>query len=277
MAEIVSVHAVSHTPVMLNFPHAIEAHEREAIFAAFAQVGRDILQAAPDTLVVVSDDHLHNFFLNNFPAFCIGTAPAYQTPVEHWLKAERQVLAGDAELGAYLLGEALRNDFDPAFSMDLTLDHGVLVPLQLAGLAGRVRVLPLIVNCVQPPLPTMSRTLQWGRFIGRALRSHAGCRRVAVLATGGLSHDVGTPRMGAVNEDFDRRFLQLLAAGDDQALAEETAARVNEAGNGAEEVRNWLVAHGAAGGAPFETMYYKAVPGWYTGIGLARWRMGGRG
>lgn len=274
MAEIVSVHAVSHTPVMLNFPQAIAADEREAIFATFAQVGREILQAAPDTLVVVSDDHLHNFFLNNFPAFCIGTAPSYPTPVEHWLKAERQVLPGDAELGAHLLGEALHNGFDPAFSMDLTLDHGVLVPLQLAGLTGRVRVLPLIVNCVQPPLPALSRCLQWGGFIGQALRRHAGCARVAVLATGGLSHDVGTPRMGAVNEDFDRRFLQLLGGGDDQALVAQTAACINDAGNGAEEVRNWLVARGAAGGAPFEVMYYKAVPGWYTGIGLARWRMG---
>lgn len=273
MADITGIFAASHTPVMLNFPEAIPDADRQSIFAAFQQLGRELRESKPDAVIVISDDHVHNFFLDNFPAFCIGAAATYATPVEHWLKADRQTLQGDAALGAHLLGEALQHDFDPSFSMELTLDHGVLTPLHLAGLAGHVPVVPLLVNCVQPPLPTMRRAVQWGTMLRDAIASYQGCKRVAILATGGISHDIATPRMGSVNEAFDREFLRLLAAGDEAPLVRYATGHVNEAGNGAEEIRTWLVAHGAAAGAVFEPIYYKAVSNWYTGIGLGRWRM----
>lgn len=273
MADIVSIHATSHTPVMINFPDAIPAQDRQDIFAAFRSVGAEILAARPDAVVVISDDHVHNFFMNNFPAFCIGAAASYPTPVEHWLKVNKQTLRGDAALGAYLLGEALNSGFDPSFSMDLTLDHGVLTPLHLAEMAADVAVVPLLVNCVQPPLPPMSRALQWGRFLGKALHAYKGCERVSILATGGISHDIATPRMGLLNEAFDRTFMSLLGGEDDAALVRYATDHVNEAGNGAEEIRTWLVAHGAAQAlnARFEPIYYKGVASWYTGIGLGRW------
>ena len=274
MADIVSIHATSHTPVMINFPDAIPDDDRNRIFATFREVGQSILEADPDVVVVVSDDHMHNFFLDNLPAVCIGAANTYETPVEHWLKLDRQKLRGDAQLGSYLIRQALDHDFDPAFSMELTLDHATLAPLHLAGLAQRVSVVPVMINCVQPPLPSMRRALQWGQFLGRALRSYPGCQRVAVLATGGLSHDIATPRMGLVNDGFDREFLRRLAAGDDSALLAYATEHVNEAGNGAEEVRTWLMAHGAALGGQFEALYYQPIPNWYTGIGLGRWLTG---
>ena len=276
MAEITGIFAASHTPVMLNFPDAIPDADRTEIFDAFQQLGAELRASRPDAVIVVSDDHVHNFFLDNFPAFCIGAAASYATPVEHWLKADRQTLKGDAALGAHLLGEALHNGFDPSFSMELTLDHGVLTPLHLAELAGQVPVVPLLVNCVQPPLPTMRRALQWGAMLRDAIASYQGCQRIAILATGGISHDIATPRMGSVNEAFDREFLRLLAARDDAALVRYATDHVNEAGNGAEEIRTWLVAHGAAAGGAFEPVYYKAVSNWYTGIGLGRWRPPGQ-
>jgi aromatic ring-opening dioxygenase catalytic subunit (LigB family) len=274
MAELVGVFAASHTPVMLNFPDAIPDQERAVVFDAFQSLGAALRGCRPDVVVVISDDHLHNFFLDNFPAFCIGAAPQYATPIEHWLKAPKSVLPGDTALGAYLLQEALAADFDPAFSMELTLDHGVLTPLELAGITSEVRVVPIMINCVQPPFPSMRRCLQWGRFLGDAIASYPGDTRIAVLATGGLSHDIATPRMGLVNEDFDRRFLDLLAAGDNDALVRYATDHVHEAGNGAEEIRTWLLAHGAARGARFATQYYKAVGNWYTGIGIGAWDVG---
>ena len=45
----------------------------------------------------------------------------------------------------------------------------------------------------------------------------------------------------------------------------------NEAGNGAAEVRNWLVAHGAAGGSGFKLLGYHPYPEWYVGCGFAAW------
>jgi aromatic ring-opening dioxygenase catalytic subunit (LigB family) len=281
MAELVGLFAASHTPVMLNFPGAIPDDDRETIFDAFKSLGVRIRECRPQTVIVVSDDHVHNFFLDNFPAFCIGAAADYATPVEHWLKVDRQRLAGDADFGAHLLGEALQQGFDPSFSMQLTLDHGVLTPLHLAGVASQVRVVPLLINCVQPPLPTMKRAWQWGRLVADAVKSYRGCERIALVATGGISHDIATPRMGFVNEVFDREFLRLLAAGTDEAgveaLLHHATEHVDEAGNGAEEIRTWLLAHGAARGAAFQPLYYKAVANWYTGIGLGSWALPSRG
>ena len=274
MAEIVGIFAVSHTPVMLQFPDAIPARDREEIFAAFRAIGKDIAAARPQALVVLSDDHLHNFFLSNLPAICVGAAERYPTPVEHWLKAEKRVLPGDANLGAYLLTKALESDFDPALSMELTLDHGVLTPLELAGVAQDIPLVPILFNCVQPPLPTMRRCYQFGKWLGKALRAYENVERIAVIATGGISHDIATPRMGMVNEKFDRELLRLLEAADADGAVRFATDHVSEAGNGAEEIRMWLAAMGCADGRPFRTRYYRAVHDWYTGIALGTWGAG---
>lgn len=272
MADIVGIYAASHTPVMLNFPDLVGDDDREAVYGGFLELGARIKAADPQAVIVISDDHLHNFFLDNFPAFCVGAASRYASPIEHWLKAEKRMIPGDPGLGAYLIDAAFKADFDPAFSMNLTLDHGTLTPLELAGVDHSVAVVPLLVNCVQPPLPTMRRCVQWGSFLGDALRAYTGLERVAILATGGLSHDVGTPRMGMVNPDFDQRLLDLLTAGDPAGAAAFATQHVDSAGNGAEEVRTWLIAAGAAAGAHFETIFYRPVPQWYTGIGIGEWR-----
>ena len=271
MAKVAGVFAASHTPVMLNFADAIPVRQRDAVFAAFEDLGRRIAACAPDVLVVISDDHLHNFFFDNFPAVCIGAAESYPTPVEHWLKAEHRILPGHAAFAAHLLNEALDGEFDPSFSMELTLDHGVLTPLELAGVARTTPLVPLLINCVQPPMPSMRRCLQWGRLLRRAITSFDGAGRIAVLATGGLSHDLATPRMGLLNDAFDAEFVRLLGGSDDDAVAVFAAKHVHEAGNGAEEVRTWLVARGAAQGAPLEVIFHQGIADWYTGICLAQW------
>lgn len=273
MAKIVAIHATSHTPVMLNFPDAIPARHRDEIFSAMKEMGAALAAARPQAIVVLSDDHVHNFFLNNMPALCIGAAEKYPTPVEHWLKAEKRILPGDARLGAFLLTNALENSFDPALSMELTLDHGILTPLELAGISRDVPIVPILINCVQPPLPPMRRCYEFGRWLGRALRAYPDLERVAILATGGISHDLATPRMGMVNEKFDRDLLELFESGDADATVQYTATHVHEAGNGAEEMRMWLAAMGAADGAKFTRRYYRAVSDWYTGIGMGSWEV----
>ena len=273
MADIVGIYAASHTPVMLQFPEAIPVQDREEIFSVYRRIGEAIAAARPQALVVFSDDHLHNFFLNNLPAICIGAAEEYPTPVEHWLKADKRVLKGDASLGAYLLTNALESGFDPAFSMELTLDHGVLTPLELGGVARDVPVVPVLFNCVQPPMPAMRRCYDFGLWLGKALRAYEGLERVAILATGGISHDLATPRMGMVNEKFDRELLRLLEAAEAEGAVKFATDHVHEAGNGAEEIRMWLAAMGCAAGRPFRTQYYRAVQDWYTGIALGSWAL----
>jgi aromatic ring-opening dioxygenase catalytic subunit (LigB family) len=268
MAELTGIYTASHTPVMLNFPDSIPAALRSEIFGAYASMGRGFESGKPDVLVVLSNDHLHNFFLNNFPALCIGTAESYESPIEHWLKAKRRVFAGNQELGTYLLQEALQADFDPSFSMEMVLDHGSLTPLELAGIDPTLPIVPILFNCVQPPMPTMRRCYQFGKFLGDAIRRYKGVERVAILATGGISHDIATPRMGMVNQEFDETLLKLLEDGDTDAVVNFATEQVHTAGNGAEEIRMWIAAMGAAGELPFQRVYYHSVNDWYTGIGI---------
>ena len=270
MAEVTAIFTASHTPVMFHFPHLVSDELREEIFGAYRSMGQSFLDSRPDALIVLSNDHLHNFFLDNFPALCIGAAESYESPVEHWLKAKRRVLPGDQAFGAFLLQEALEADFDPSFSMEMVLDHGSLTPLELGGIDPALPIVPVLFNCVQPPMPSMRRCYQFGKFLGDAIRRYDGVGRVAVLATGGISHDIATPRMGMVNREFDETFLRLLGAGDAQAVVRYATDGVHTAGNGAEEVRMWIAAMGIADGLPFTTTYYRAVNDWYTGIGLGR-------
>lgn len=272
MSELVGVFAAAHTPVMINLADNASENVRNDVFAAYRDLGRRITEREPDVLVVISDDHLHNFFLDNFPAFCIGAAAQYPGPIEAWLKTDQATVAGDPELGAHLLFEVMERGFDPSFTMQFTLDHGYVVPLELAGIRGHHRIVPIHVNTVQPPMPSMGRCLAFGQALGAAIRSWSADVRVAVLATGGISHDVGTPRMGMLNEEFDRQFLRRLASGDTDSLVAYAAANVDQAGNGAEEVRSWLIAHGIAGGS-FSTLYYRGVAEWYTGIALGEWEI----
>ena len=287
MAEIVSIHAVSHTPVMINFPQAASPQAKSEVDRAFQKMGQQVVKAQPDVLLILSDDHLHNFFLNNLPAFCIGAAGQYEAPVEHWLKVNKRVLPGDSALGTYLLEQALERNFDPALSMELVLDHGFITPLELAGIPGDIPIVPVLINCVQPPLPRMGRCYEFGKMLAQALLNDKSSKRVSVIASGGISHDLSTPRMGMINEAFDRQFIEHLRSGQSVQAIEHAANLVHLAGNGAEEVRMWLTAmgmtqtlvaagrvtHSVQGHAPFELDFYQAIHAWFTGIGLGHWAL----
>jgi hypothetical protein len=78
--------------------------------------------------------------------------------------------------------------------------------------------------------------------------------------------------MGMVHEAFDREFLRLLGQDDDAALLEYANGHVNEAGNGTEEIRTWLIARGIAGPASLDVITYRALPDWYIGVSLVEWR-----
>lgn len=270
MAEIAGIFAVSHTPVMTNLPGNPPEDLSSGVFTAFKALGEEIAAIRPDVMLLISDDHLHNFF-DTVPAFCLGLGDSFPSPVEDWLKVEKRQIPGNPAFAAHVLGSLFSSGFEPALSMELTLDHGMITPLELAGISGQFPCVPLLVNCVQPPLPLMSRCIAIGRAVREAILSWDNPARVVVLATGGLSHDVGTPRMGAINEEFDRTFLQLLGQGEAEPLAAYSQDHVNEAGNGAEEIRNWLVAHGIGDCRGFMLDQYAPVTDWYTGIGLGRW------
>ena len=78
---------------------------------------------------------------------------------------------------------------------------------------------------------------------------------------GGLSHFVGEPRVGDIDEEFDRWFLDQLGRGDLSEILAVPNDVLAEAGNGTGEVRAWVALAAAMGGAAGEVLA-SARPGY---------------
>ena len=72
---------------------------------------------------------------------------------------------------------------------------------------------PIIMNTFYPPTqPSMSRAIEFGQSLLRAIKAWDSDKTVAVIASGGLSHFV-------CDETFDRNIIELLQAYDFDALS----------------------------------------------------------
>lgn len=275
--RIVGAFTASHSPGITAWPERAEPAQREAVENAFADVRDKIAALEPDAVIAVSVEHFTNFNFGNLPAFAIATGESYLGPVTAematFLNVEQHTYPGHPRLGRHLYEYALRSDFDPALvEGGLDFDENFCVPFKHLDPSSTYPLVPIIVNGVNPPWPTARRCYEFGRMIRRAVEAQSDAQRVVIVATGGLSHWVGLPESGQVNEDFDRDFLARLVAGDPERLVDYDPADIDAAGNGAHEIRTWLVAAGAAQ-VPFDVLAYEPVPAWLTGTSIAAARL----
>lgn len=268
MAELVAAVAASHAPMLTAAPDTAEPGQRERVYAAMAALRRELEAARPDALVICSNEHFTNFFLDNFPPFCIGVGDRHVGPAEAWLRIPRGPVPGHPDLGRWLVERALAEDFDPAFSEDLCLDHGIMTVLHLLDPERRIPVVPIVQNCAVAPMPSLSRCYRLGTVLRRAIEAWPGSARVALIGAGGLSHWVGMPGMGRINAEFDRWFLDRLAAGRVEDVTALTDAEVERAGNGAHEIRSWLTVAGAVAQKRARVLAYEPITAWVTGMGV---------
>ncbi len=272
MAELVGIYAASHGPLIVRNWEVLSPACKNAITSGFNELGRRINAARADVLIVISPDHWVNFSLDNLPAICVGVGETHDGPPEPWLAAyPHKQMPGHAPLAQHIAAHAFTRGFEPSVSYKLALDHGFCIPLWKAGVAPLPAIVPIVMNTVEPPFPTVHRCYEWGAVLADAIASFPGNARVAILATGGLSHSIGEATMGAIDEAFDRECLQHFATGDREALFRFLDQRMEAAGNGTAEVRNWLAAHGAAGARGFDLIHYSALSEVYVGCGFASW------
>jgi len=123
-------------------------------------------------------------------------------------------------------------------------------------------IVPIMLNTYYPPnQPTPKRCYQLGRAIRQAVEAWPTRQRVAIVASGGLSHFF-------VDEDLDRYVLELLAKKDGDALVTLPTGKL-ESGNS--EIRNWIMVSGMVTG--LRSDYTQYIPVHRTplgsGIGLA--------
>jgi aromatic ring-opening dioxygenase catalytic subunit (LigB family) len=274
MADLVGIYAASHGPMIVRNWKTLAPAEKSSLDGAFSELGARIKAAKPDVLVVISPDHWVNFFIDNLPAICVGVGEEHDGPPEPWFREfPHRKMAGHPALAAHIVHTALERDFEPSVSYKLALDHGFCIPLWKAGLDPLPPIVPVILNDLEPPFPSVKRCYAWGGVLAQAIKSFPGDLRVAILATGGLSHSIGEPTMGRIDEAFDRGCIRRFEAGDAPALFEFLDERLPAAGNGASEVRNWVAAHGAARGRGFDLIHYDPIPNVYVGCGFASWKL----
>jgi len=275
MAELVGVFAASHGPIIARDWEIMPAAHRDKLKAGFDELGQRLAACHPDVLVVVSPDHWVNFFISNLPAVCIGIGEEHDGPPEPFMQKvyPHTRLKGHPAFGRHLLDTALAHDFEPALSYRLRLDHGTCIPLWRMGVDIALPIVPLIVNDLEEPMPSIRRCLAWGRLLRQAIESYREPLRIAVLGTGGLSHSIGEPTMGWIDEAFDHSCIEHFGDGDDERLAAFLTEALPRTGNGAHEIRDWVVAHAAAGSKGFELIDYFPSPQTLVGAGFAAWKL----
>jgi hypothetical protein len=94
--------------------------------------------------------------------------------------------------------------------------------------------------------------------------------RVAILATGGLSHFPGSPRIGEIDTQFDHQLLEVMRQGKGPNLADYSVEELLKAGDS--EFLNWMVVVGTVGDA--RASYTSYMPDLVaTGWGFVSWKL----
>jgi aromatic ring-opening dioxygenase catalytic subunit (LigB family) len=267
MGQLVFAGAMSHAPGIAVFADAAEEGQRKRFFAAIDEVREQLARAKPDVLVIIAPDHFANFFIDNMPSACVTTGASYVGPIEEWLGMPRTTIPGAPGLAKAILARAFANDIEPSFSESVMLDHGVMIALKLLTPALDVPIVWVMQNCQVPPLMSLKRCHALGHAIREAI--DASDLRVAVLGTGGLSHAPGAAEADELNPEFDLHFLSLLDRNAVSELLAISNKRLDAAGFGTWEIRQWITALGAAHDRKPRTLVYEDIHAWDTGCAVA--------
>lgn len=273
MSRIVGAIGTSHAPSIAAAHDAgkqQDAHWAE-VFAGFVPARDWLAELAPDTVILVYNDHLNRFRFDTYPTFALGLGAQHAIADEGRGPRDFAPVPGDPGLAWHLAEQVVAEGFDLTLCQEMALDHGVMsvLPLLFAQ-PWPMRVIPIAVNAILYPLPSPQRCYQLGAALGRAVASHGGSQRIAVMASGGLSHQLHGPDFGFVNPDWDQRFLDLIEH-DPGMLAQASHQDFAQRG-GAESVEMmlWLTMRGAlAQATPHPRRVHRsyAAPG-LTGCGV---------
>jgi len=277
MAQIVAGIACSHVPFMASEENwnRLREPERNNLRAGFERARQLLEESRPDVLITFADDHFDRCFYDNLPAFLIGVGEEAAGPAIAGFDLPQVRVPIASELARFILREGLEGGVDFAFSEELALDHAEMAPMMHLTPHWDIPLVPIVVNAFAPPMPTLKRCFDVGAFVGSCVERWPQNQRVAILGTGGLSHWVGPPETGKINEEFDRWFLDRLTAGaipeiTDRYCRYEDLEAV--AGNGGHEIRDWLA---VAGAMPRQTrphiLAYEPLKAWSTGTGIMAW------
>ena len=245
-----------------HFERELTPEKFEARFAAcqaaIAALGETLDRVKLDVAVIVGDDQHECFLDDNMPSIAIYAGDTVDT--EPLGPDSGEYAAAPPELSRYpqsrtanpcvpalsqhLFDAFIGAGFDPAYSRRLpagkhgghSIGHAFSYVYRRVMQDRVIPNVPIFLNTYFPPnQPTPRRCYELGRSLRRALAAWDGDQRVALIASGGLTHFV-------IEEDVDRRILDAFAARDEAAI---TDMPLNWFNSGNSEIRNWMVVAGA--------------------------------
>ena len=230
---------------------------------AYAALRADLEAAKPDVLIVVANDQFVNFVFNNIPTFFVTLADE----VKGQFTRHKFHYRNHKELGRAILKAGIDRGIDFSFGEHIELQHTQTVPLYFLLPEPKIPILPIYVNTWVDPIPTPRRCYQIGELIRQVADGWK--ERVAILATGGLSHFPGSPKIGEIDTQFDHKLLEILREGKGRTLADYSVEEISKAGDS--EFLNWMVVIGAIGDAKTSGTFY--MPDHVaTGWGFVSWK-----
>jgi aromatic ring-opening dioxygenase catalytic subunit (LigB family) len=251
MAKIVAGVGVPHTPM---YPDLVERLGPDCEVASlFAEVRRRVADTKPDVIVVFDSDHLNTFFFDNMPTFCIGAAEETRGPND-LTKMSRYNVPIASDLARSIHKHLVDEGFDLSLTEEFEIDHSILVPLHFVTPLMDVPIIPVFINGLAPPIPRAKRCYALGQAVRAAIVAWPQDIRVAILASGSFSLEIGGPRIshgqrsGVPDPAWAQRVMDLMKAGEVSDLLEEaTMGRMQAAGNIGGELLNWIAMLGAIG------------------------------
>jgi gallate dioxygenase len=250
MATIVGGVGTSHTPT-IGF--ALDTHKQAdpswaPIFEGYEPVRQWLAEKKPDVLFFIYNDHLTSFFFDHYSHFALGVGDSYPVADEGGGPRKLPPVKGHPRLAQHIATGLVADEFDLSFFHGKGLDHGCFSPLS-ALWPHRPHwpgaIIPFQIGVLQVPGPTARRCYKLGQSLRKAIQSYPEDLKVAIVATGGLSHQVHGERAGFNNTEWDLEFLELLEK-DPEKLTEITMAEYARRGGWeGTEVIMWLVMRGA--------------------------------
>jgi protocatechuate 4,5-dioxygenase, beta chain len=176
MARIIGGVASTHVPAIGKAIAEKKQNDPywKPFFKGFDYVHYWLARAKPDIAVIFYNDHGLNFFLDKLPTFAIGAASEYRNEDEGWGIPVSRAVPGDPALSWHLINALVADEFDITMCQEMLIDHAVTIPMALMWPGERwpVKIVPVSINTVQHPLPSLARCLNLGRSVGRALESY---------------------------------------------------------------------------------------------------------
>ena len=272
MAKITSGLGTSHIPLLGYLMDKGESHLEKwtPIFKGYEFTKKWIREQKPDVVILVYNDHATTFDMKLIPTFAIGCGESYRPADEGYGARPVPIVNGSPKLAWHIAESVILQGFDLTIVNEMTVDHGLTVPLSMV--FGEVeewpcQVIPLAVNTVVYPAPTGERCLALGKAIRAAVEQFPDDLTVQVWGTGGMCHQLLGERAGLINREWDLAFMDDLKNDYEKLAKISQVEYIRESGTEGSEMVMWLIMRGALNREVQEIHRHYHVPVSNTALG----------